>query len=76
MNWTPDKILHYQTAYQFAYYGSLFGFLLIVLVLAPGKELFDLLRKNHQFEVDDYLAGCLGAWHGLIRKKNKFSINQ
>lgn len=74
MTWTGDKIKHYRKGYEFSQHGSVIRFLLIALILAPGKELFDLVRKNHRFEVNDYAAGFLGAWHGLIRKKNKFPI--
>ncbi|MGD9930123.1 MAG: hypothetical protein AB7U05_08895 [Mangrovibacterium sp.] len=76
MNWTGDKIKHYRKGYAFGRYGSVIGFLVIALILVPGKELFDLIRKKHRFEVNDYAAGFLGAWHGLIRKKTKFPINQ
>jgi len=72
MIYTADKIKHYQLAYKFGYYGSIFGFLLIAIILAPGKELADALRPGHRCEWNDYRAGIAGAWDGMLRKQRKY----
>lgn len=71
MIWTSDKIKHYQVGYKYGMYGSIFGFLLIALILAPGKELYDALG-NGTPELDDYRAGVIGAWDGMIGKQSTF----
>lgn len=72
MNCTQDKIKHYKVAYSIAKTLPVLGFLLVVLILAPGKEFFDAIRPNHKCEWGDYKAGVIGAWDGLIRRRTKF----
>lgn len=66
MNWTDDKVKHYQIGYKFGRFGSIFGFLVIALILAPGKELYDYFMPGHCTELDDYLAGVYGAFDGML----------
>ena len=72
MNWKFDKILHYNVAYKFGKYGSIIGFLLITFLLSPGKELYDFIHPYHKCEWNDYKAGVIGAWDGMLFKKNRF----
>jgi len=66
MQWADDKILHYRKAFNWGRKGSIIGFLIIVLILAPGKEITDAFSKDHKCEWLDYVAGVKGAWDGVL----------
>jgi len=71
MCWTADKIAHYRIGYKFGQYGSIVGFLIIALILALGKEIYDALG-NGTPELNDYKAGVIGAWDGMWFKTHEF----
>ena len=66
----PDKLLHYNIAYKFGRYGSVFGFILIALILAPGKELCDIFFGTCEWA--DYKSSVKGAWDGMTLKSNRY----
>ena len=76
MIWTKDKILHYNIGYKFGEKYSILGFRLLI-VLAFYKELWDGIRQyifnqKHSMEWNDFEAGIIGSWEGLMRKQNRF----
>ena len=77
MIWTSDKQKHYHVGYSFGKYGSIVGFLLVSIILAPGKELYDLVcnkifKQSHYFEINDYKAGVIGAFDGMLFKPRRY----
>jgi len=67
-----DKIKHYNVAYKFARYGSVFGFVLVIF-LAAGKEVHDYFNPNHCCEWQDFVWSCKGALDGVLFKPNRFT---
>jgi len=77
MEWTDDKILHYRIGYKFGRYGSVFGLLIISIILAHVKEICDLIRnkifnKKYYFEINDYISSVIGAFYGMLFEKKKY----
>ena len=73
MTLPPDKLRHYRIAYKFGRYGSVFGFILIALILAPGKELYDIFFGSCEWA--DYKYSIIGAWDGITLKSNRYDTN-
>jgi len=77
MNWTQDKIKHYEVCYKVVYntpcvlnYAS---FIIMILVGLAKEVIWDWMLKQGTPSIDDFKADVIGATDGLLRKQNKFN---
>lgn len=73
MNWTSDKIKHYNLSFKFGRYGSIVGFVIVILLGGINEVFHDLLLKKGVPEWNDMKANCIGAWDGMTFKRHKFN---
>lgn len=69
MTFDPDKIKHYRYGYYAAKYGSIIGFI-VIIILAAGKEMLDLCGFGTP-EWADFKVSVKGACDGLLMRKRK-----
>lgn len=77
MEWTSDKIKHYDVCFNAVSKTPLplrpITFIVMILVGAAKELIYDLLLGLGNPEWDDFRADCYGAWDGIFNKKRDLS---
>lgn len=72
INWTPDKVKHYELCYRVVYRTpvvlNLLSFVLMLLAGLAKELVWDWLLGRGTPEIDDLKANWMGCWDGLLRR--------